>query len=148
MPSSASGSWASTTWPRPAKGRSRSRSPRIFMPSPPGTPIPPTLVKAVLDRGQSVVVLDPLLVGESLDPAAPAERRPSTVHYDTYNPTLAEDRAQDLATVLAWTKALPDVREVSLVAEAGIGPLALLARPALEGLSRTAIDLGEFDYGD
>ena len=114
--------------------------------TPEGQPTP--IVKALLDRGQSVVGFDPLLVGESLDPAAPAEHRPSTVHYDTYNPTLAEDRAQDLATVLSWAKSLPDVREVSLVAEAGIGPLALLARPALEGLSRTAIDLGEFDYGD
>ena len=33
-------------------------------------------------------------------------------------------------------------------AGAEVGPLALLARPVLEGLARTAIDLGGFDYGD
>ncbi len=55
-----------------------------------------------------VVGFDPLLVGESLDPAAPAEHRPSVVHFDCYNPTLAADRAQDLATVISWSRALPD----------------------------------------
>jgi hypothetical protein len=111
--------------------------------TPEGAPTP--IVRALLDRGQSVVGFDPLLVGESQDPAAPASRRPSTVHYDCYNPSLAADRAQDLATVIAWARALADVREVNLVAQ---GPLALLARPELEGLSRTAIDLEGFDYGD
>ncbi len=114
--------------------------------TPGGQPTP--MAKALLDRGQSVVGFDPLLIGESLDPAAPVVARPSTVHFDTYNPSLAADRAQDLATVLAWARSLPGVREVSLVAGAGLGPLTLLARPALGGLARTAIDLGEFDFGD
>ena len=111
-----------------------------------GTPTP--IVKALLDRGHSIVGFDPLLVGESLDPSAPAAQRPAVSYFDCYNPTLAADRAQDLATVLSWARALPDVREVNLVAPGPIGPLALLARPQLEGLSRTAIDLGGFDYGD
>src|SRR5438270_561501 len=117
-PSSASGSWASTTWPRPARARSRSRSPRTSTSSPPTTPEgqPTPVVRALLDRGQSVIGFDPLLIGESHDPAAQAGRRPSTVHYETYNRTLAADRAQDLATVLAWAKSLPDATEVSLVA--------------------------------
>ena len=111
-----------------------------------GEPAP--VVKALLDRGQSVVGFDPLLVGEAQDPAEPATQRPSTLHYDCYNPTLAADRAQDLATVISWARALADVREVNLVAPGPIGPLALLARPELEGLSRTAIDLDGFDHGD
>src|SRR5262249_53685823 len=60
----------------------------------------------------------------------------------------AADRLQDLATVLAWARSLPDVREVNLIGEGRSGPLALLARPALEGLARTAINLHELDYGD
>ncbi len=106
------------------------------------------IAKALLDRGQSVVGFDPLLIGESLDPDAPATRRPPSTYFDTYNPSLAADRAQDLATVLSWARSLPDVREVSLVATGQAGPLALLARPALEGLARTAIDLDGFDPGD
>jgi X-Pro dipeptidyl-peptidase (S15 family) len=106
------------------------------------------LVEALLARGQSVVGFDPLFVGESLDPSAPATHRKSVAHYETYNPAIAGDQIQDLATVLAWARSLPDAREVSLVGHGRFGPLALLARPALEGLSRTAIDLHSFDYGD
>lgn len=110
-----------------------------------GKPAP--IVKALLDRGQSVVGFDAFLIGESADPLAFAERRPSVAHYETYNPSLAGDRAQDLATVLAWTRSQPDALEVNLIGQGMAGPLALLARPLLEGLARTAIDLRAFDYG-
>lgn len=106
------------------------------------------MAKALIDRGQSVVGFDPLLVGESVDPSVPAAQRPDTVHYDTYNASLAADQLQDLATVLAWARAQPDVREVSLVGQGTAGPQILLARPVLEGLARTAVDLHAFDAGD
>jgi dienelactone hydrolase len=109
---------------------------------------PSKLVQALLARGQTVVGFDPFLTGESVDPAAYTERRPDTGYFDTYNPTVPADRAQDLATVLAWSRAQPDVLEVSLVGLGRFGPLALLARPALEGLARTAVNLHNFDYGD
>jgi hypothetical protein len=109
---------------------------------------PSPLVQALLDRGQSVIGFDPLLIGESVDPAELTTRRPETGYFDTYNPALAADRLQDLATVLAWARSQPDVLEVSLVGQGRVGPLALLARPALEGLARTAVDLHDFDYGD
>ncbi|WP_422930419.1 alpha/beta hydrolase [Singulisphaera sp. PoT] len=105
------------------------------------------LVKALLERGQGVVGFDPLMVGESFDPASPALRRPETVHYETYNPSLCGDQLQDLATVLAWARSQPDVREVSLVAQGAAGPQVLLARPALQGLARTVIDLDNFEPG-
>jgi dienelactone hydrolase len=108
---------------------------------------PSALAKALLDRGQSVVGFDPFLIGEAVDPAAYAERRPETAHFDTYNPTLPADRAQDLATVLAWARAQSDALGVSLIGQGTAGPLALLARPMLEGLARTAIDLRGFDFG-
>jgi dienelactone hydrolase len=109
---------------------------------------PRELVRLLLERGHKVVGFDPLLVGESLDPSAFATRRPDTAHYETYNKTLAADRLQDLATVLAWARSEPGTRQVNLVGEGRWGPLALLARPALEGLGRTVINLHEFDYGD
>jgi hypothetical protein len=113
---------------------------------PDGKPSP--IVKALLDRGQSVIGFDPLFVGESLDPRSHAPHRPEVSHFPTYNPALAVDRMQDLATALAWARSRSDLREVSLVATPDAGPLALLARPLLSGISRTAIDLGGFDYGD
>jgi hypothetical protein len=111
--------------------------------TPEGLPTP--LAQALLDRGQSVIGFDPLLIGESHDPNAPASKRPSTLYFDCYNPSLPADRMQDLASVVSWARVLTDVREVNLVATT---PLGLIARPMLEGISRTAIDLGGFDYGD
>jgi hypothetical protein len=102
---------------------------------------PSPLTDALLDLGQSVVGFDPLFVGESLDSSNPVARRPDVVHFETYNPTVAADQIQDLATVLAWAKAQPDVREVSVIARELSGPQVLLARPALSGLARTAVDL-------
>jgi hypothetical protein len=104
-----------------------------------GEPVP--IAKALLSLGQSVVGFDPLFVGESLDPGSPASRRPETGHFETYNPVVAADQMQDLATVVAWARSLPDVLEVSLVGQDLSGPQVLLARPVLEGLARTAIDL-------
>jgi dienelactone hydrolase len=111
-----------------------------------GQPTP--VVGALLDRGQTVVGFDPFLVGESIDPAAPVHSRPEAFASDCYNPTLPADRAQDLATLVAWTRSQPEILDVSLIALGDCGPLALLARPALEGLARTAIDLNRFDFGD
>jgi hypothetical protein len=104
-----------------------------------GEPAP--LVRQLLAIGQSVVGFDPLFVGESFDPSNPVGHRPDTVHFETYNATLAADQMQDLATVLAWTRSQPDVREVSLVARGLAGAQALLARPVLDGLARTVIEL-------
>ena len=102
---------------------------------------PADLVRTLLAAGQSVVGFDPLFVGEAMDPAHPEPHRPDTVHFDTYNPTLAADQIQDLATVLSWARSQPDVREVNLVGQGLAGPQVLLARPLLEGVARTFVDL-------
>jgi hypothetical protein len=70
------------------------------------------------------------------------------VHYECYNKALAADRLQDLATVAAWAASHAETRQVNLVGQGRWGVLALLARPALTGVGRTAIDLHDFDYGD
>lgn len=109
---------------------------------------PSALVQALLDAGQSVVGFDPLFVGESMDPAKPAAHRPDTVHFDTYNPSVAADQIHDLATVVAWARLQPDVREVSLVGQRLAGPQVLLARPLLQGLARTVVDLSGWQDSD
>ncbi len=106
-----------------------------------GSGKPDVLARALLARGHIVVGFDPLFVGEAFDPRQPAGHRPNTAHFATYNPVTAADQIQDLATVVAWSKALPDVREVNLVAKGLSGTQLLLARPALKGLSRTVIDV-------
>lgn len=102
---------------------------------------PTELAKALLARGHGVVAFDPLFVGESLNPRNPVPHRPSTAHFETYNPSRAADQMQDLATVIAWAKSQPDVDLVNLVAQDDSGYQALVARPMLEGLSRTVIEL-------
>ena len=119
---------------------------KVELATPEGEPSP--LVQALLDRGQSVVGFDPFLIGEAVDPDNPTAARPGATHFDTYNPSLALDRMRDLATVVSWSKALAGVVEVNLVARGHAGVLALLARPALEGLGRTVLDLDRFTYGD
>lgn len=109
---------------------------------------PTEWVTALLDRGQTVVGFDPLFVGESIDPGAPVAHRPDVAHFPTYNPTVAADQMQDLATVATWARNLPDVREVSLIAQGAAGLQALLARPLLDGIARTVIDLDGRDDGD
>jgi dienelactone hydrolase len=104
-----------------------------------GDPAP--LTRELLSIGQCVVGFDPLFVGESFDPSSQVSRRPETAHFETYNPALAADQIQDLATVLAWARSQPNVREVSLVARGLAGIQALLARPVLDGLARTVIEL-------
>ncbi len=104
--------------------------------------------RALLDRGVSVVEFDALLVGESFDPESPAVSRPATAHFSTYNRSLAADRMQDLATVISWVRSLESTREVSLIGLGGFGDLALLARPRLEGIGRTYVEINGLEQGD
>jgi dienelactone hydrolase len=102
-------------------------------------------VPELLERGATVVGFDPFLVGDSCDPADP---RPTAPHFETYNKSIAAERAQDLATVLSWASGEPQIRAVHLIAQREMGPLALLALPVLPPVSRTFIDLGMFDYAE
>ena len=105
-------------------------------------------MQALLARGHEVVGFDPLFVGESIDPRDPVPHRPEAVHFETYNPAPAAEQMQDLATVLAWCRAQEDVREVSLVCQGTAGYQALIARPVLEGLARTVIELSRWRRRD
>lgn len=104
-----------------------------------GKPTP--LVRELLKLGNSVVGFDPIFVGEALDPQNPVRKRPSAVHFETYNPSLAADQIQDLATTMAWARAQPDARSVSLVAMGDAGAQALLALPLLENVARAFVSV-------
>jgi hypothetical protein len=106
-----------------------------------GSGQPSELARSFLARGHAVVAFDPLFVGESLGPRKPVPNRPDVAYVDCYNPSRAADQMQDLATVIAWAKNRPDVDLVNLVAQDDAGYQALVARPMLEGLSRTVIEL-------
>ena len=108
-----------------------------------GKPIP--LVVELLKRDQLVVGFDPLFTGEAFDPSSPFSRRPETIHFDTYNAVPAVDRMQDLATVVAWSKTRLRGSEVNVIGLGAFGPLVLLARPSIEGIARTAVDLHGID---
>ncbi len=102
---------------------------------------PTLLVRELLKLGNSVVGFDPIFVGEALDCQNPVRKRPGAVHFETYNPTLAADQIQDLATTMAWVRAQPDARSASLIALDSGGAQALLALPLLENVARAFIAL-------
>ena len=112
-----------------------------------GSGEPSELVRALLARGQNVVGFDPLFIGESIDPRDPVPHRPGDSPLRDIQSVPAADQMQDLATVLAWCRAQPDVREVNLVAKDAAGYQALVARPLLEGLARTVIELSDWPWG-
>ncbi len=107
-----------------------------------GEPAP--LAKALLSLGQSVVGFDPLFVGESLDPQQPglATARDGSLR-DLQPSRWPPIRCKTWRPSSPGPDSQPDVREVSLVGQDLAGPQVLLARPVLEGLARTAVDLGE-----
>jgi hypothetical protein len=111
-----------------------------------GSGNPGALARSLLARGHEVVGFDPLFVGESLDSRHPVASRPATAHLETYNPALAADQMQDLATVVAWARAQTGVRAVNLVGDDLAGLQVLLARPLLEGLARTVCEVKDLPH--
>jgi len=106
------------------------------------------IVTALLGAGQSVVGYSPLLLDEAADSLAFQEGLPDSLMIHTYNHVLAAQQMQDLATVLAWARSQPDVSEANLLGLGTMGPAVLVARPALEGVARTVVDLHDIDLGD
>lgn len=104
--------------------------------------------RELLKLGHAVVGFDPLFAGEAHDPSNPVGRRPETSHFDTYNRSLAADRIDDLAKVVGWARFITRSRRVNVLGIDGAGPLVLAARPALDSIDRTAVDLERFDYSD
>lgn len=107
------------------------------------------IIREAIRSGSSVIAFDPLFLGLNADPKGSSTNRPSTAHFDCYNPTLGQDHAQDLATVIAFAKSRPDTQRVHLAGLDGGGKLALWVRPILSGIGRTLVNLnGESESGE
>ena len=103
------------------------------------------LTQALLKSGASVITYDPLFVGAAFDSATASIARPDTAHFNCYNPTVSQDQAQDLATVVAFAKSRPTTRLVHLAGVQGGGSLALWVRPVLTNLGRTFVAIDGWD---
>lgn len=103
------------------------------------------LTQAILKSGASVITYDPLFVGAAYDSASSSISRPETAHFNCYNPTVSQDQAQDLATVVAFAKSRPTTRLVHLAGVQGGGSLALWVRPVLTNLGRTFVAVDGWD---
>ena len=74
--------------------------------------------------------------------------RPDTAHFDTYNPSTAADQMQDLATVLSWALLAAGYPRGQPGRPGTCRHSDLLARPLLEGVARTFVDLSGWQDSD
>jgi dienelactone hydrolase len=108
----------------------------------PATGKPGVLVKALLDKGQSVLLLDAFLTGERADPAAEAARKtPFGQFFSTYNRTDLQERVQDLITACAYLRQIQGRTRVALLGQGSAGLWALLAAPAADAVAADCAQL-------
>lgn len=101
------------------------------------------MVDQILKAGSSVIAFDSLFVGANGEPASASVSHPETAHADCYNLTVAQDHAQDLATVVAFAKSRSENQQVHLVGVGDGAALTLWTRPVLEGIGRTLVKFPE-----
>ncbi len=106
-----------------------------------GKPAP--LVKDLLARGQTVLVIDPFGIGGNTNPFAAAATQ-SVAQFSCYNRTTAAERVQDIVRALGLLAEAG--KEVHLVGLGSAGPLCLIARTQTPFVARTIIDANQFDY--
>jgi dienelactone hydrolase len=100
-----------------------------------------SLVRRLQERGQTVLAVDVLGIGEH-GPAPEAGKGFLT----TYNRTLLAERVQDVLTALVWLRSRPGIHQVNLVGDGAMGPVCLLARAMDAGVAQAAIDADGFEY--
>jgi dienelactone hydrolase len=94
---------------------------------------PGELARALLDRGNAVLVFDAFLTGELADEKATAARKqPFGAFFSTYNRTDIQERVQDLITATEYLRSRGDIRTVTLLGAGRAGLWALLAAPAAD----------------
>ena len=103
------------------------------------------LVSEILKSNASVVVFDPIFVGSNYESGKSATARPTTAHFECYNTSVAQDQAQDFASVIAFVQSRPDTRLVHLAAQQGGGSLALWLRPLISNIGRSFVALEGWD---
>lgn len=101
---------------------------------------PSELVEGLLEAGQAVLIPELFLTGKTAD----AAKRAASPFYATYNKTVLAERVQDVLNHVAHARTIH--RRVSLIGLRMGGPVALLARPLLDDVERTAIDAAGWDW--
>ncbi len=110
---------------------------------------PGPLVRGLIDAGKAVMAIDTFLVGEHHDPRALTERRRKGNFMDTFQPTNAACRVQDVLTALAYLRFRRDLTDtVSLVGLGQAGLWCLLAGAVDTGVGRAFVDIQGFDAND
>jgi len=106
---------------------------------------PGTLVEGLLNQGQAVLAIDCFLTGEYNSPFAQTKRNKDVRHFTTFNRTDTALRVQDILTGLTYLKSRTEVSSINLVGVGKAGLWSLLARSLAPDVSRTAVDVAEFD---
>lgn len=111
-----------------------------------GEPAP--LLAGLLEKGQTVLAIDPFLTGEYHQPgkvtAAPDVR---IGFFPCFNRTLLAQRVHDVLTAVAYLRGKPNIKGVNLVGLGEAGPWCLLARGLCgDAVLRTAVDVNGFSF--
>jgi len=105
---------------------------------------PAELVAALLGAGQAVLALDAFLTGEYHPPGGKTERNLEGRFPWTFYRTDSALRVQDVITAAQAAKALCPGLPINLVGVAEGGLWCLLARPFLDEVAGTVVDLAGF----
>jgi len=105
---------------------------------------PGPLVKALVDAGRQVLLIDPFLVGDN-QLSADSDRRPDEKFFDTYNRTDLALRVQDIVAALLYAPTRAGGGTVSLIGQGDAGLWCLLASGAGLKLQAVAADMAGFD---
>ncbi len=104
---------------------------------------PTGLAKTLVERGQTVFLLDTFLTGELADTEAAKARHPFENYFTTYNRTDLQERVQDLITACAVARSHGKARRTIILCGSGrAGLWALLAAPAADAV---VADCDRFD---
>ena len=96
---------------------------------------PTGLAKKLVDRGQTVMLLDTFLTGELSNAAASKARKPFENFFTTYNRTDLQERVQDLITACAVARSQGKARRTTILCGTGrAGLWALLAASAADAV--------------
>lgn len=113
-----------------------------------GTRRPGPLLHALLTAGRPVLLFDAFLTGEYLTPWSVTGRAASTRHFLCFHRSDAAWRVQDVATAAAALRCLSGAEAMDIVGTEEAGLWCLLARPALPGVRRLAVDGAAFRWDD
>jgi len=99
------------------------------------------LIRLLRAKGQTVLAIEVLGIGEHGPPPAPGDG-----FFTTYNRTLLSEQVQDVLTALAYLRGRRGVRQVNLLGAGSLGPVCLLARALDAKVARTVVDADAFEY--